>query len=265
MHHGEATPTDLSSLRLIACGGAAVPLALMQYYQDRHGVPLIQVWGLTETSPIAAVSLPPAGADPADPWRWRARTGRVIPGVELRITDEDGNELPWDDAATGEIEVRGPWVTGAYYRDPTPDKFAGGWFKTGDLGRVDPRGYIQITDRLKDVIKSGGEWVSSIALENALLAHPHVQEAAIIGVADPRWTERPLACVVLREGAAAEPAALRSHLAGHVVKWWIPERWVFTSQIPRTSVGKIDKKQLRLLYQNGRLGRVVTARDSVEE
>ena len=265
MHHGEAEPLDLASLRLIACGGAAVPLSLMKWYQERHRVPLIQVWGLTETSPIAAVSLPPADADPSDPWAWRSRTGRVIPGVELRLTDDRGVELPWDDASVGEIEVRGPWVTGEYYRDDQPDKFADGWFKTGDLGRVDSRGYIQITDRIKDVIKSGGEWVSSIALENALIAHPGVQEAAIIGVADPRWQERPLACVVLRDGAEVGPAALRSHLAAHVVRWWIPERWVFTSKIPRTSVGKIDKKELRLLYQNGRLGRVVTARDTVEE
>jgi len=265
MHHGEAEPLDLASLRLIACGGAAVPLSLMKWYQERHRVPLIQVWGLTETSPIAAVSLPPADADPSDPWAWRNRTGRVIPGVELRLTDDRGVELPWDDASVGEIEVRGPWVTGEYYRDDQPDKFADGWFKTGDLGRVDSRGYIQITDRIKDVIKSGGEWVSSIALENALVAHPGVQEAAIIGVADPRWQERPLACVVLRDGAEVAPAALRSHLAAHVVRWWIPERWVFTSKIPRTSVGKIDKKELRLLYQNGRLGRVVTARDTVEE
>jgi fatty-acyl-CoA synthase len=259
---GESTALDLSSLRLVMCGGAAVPLSLMQWYEEQHGVCILQGWGLTETSPIAALARPPKQVTAADTWRWRGRTGRIVPGIELRITDESGAELPWDDTAVGEIEVRGPWVTAAYYRAEGPDKFRDdGWFRTGDIGRVDPHGYIQITDRLKDVIKSGGEWISSLDLENALLAHPGVCEAAVIGVADERWQERPLACIVTRDGADVSASELRAHLAGRVARWWLPERWVFVAAIPRTSVGKIDKKELRRLHHEGQLGTVITARE----
>jgi fatty-acyl-CoA synthase len=185
--------------------------------------------------------------------QWRAKTGRVVPGVELRIVDDAGNELPRDGKTAGEIEVRGPWVTGAYYGDPAPEKFHDGWLRTGDVGTLDAHGFVQITDRAKDVIKSGGEWISSVELENAIMAHPDVVEAAVIGVADPRWDERPLACVVLKPGARATADDLRAFLAERVARWWVPERWSFIAEVPKTSVGKFDKKVLRARYVEGAL------------
>ncbi len=250
----EEHPVDLSSLRMVACGGSAVPRVLMERFQERHGVRIVQAWGMTETSPIAAVALPPRGTAPADEMTWRAKTGRVVAGVELRIVDDAGTVLPWDGTTAGEIEVRGPWITGAYYRDPAPDKFRDGWLRTGDVGTVDARGFVQITDRAKDVIKSGGEWISSVELENHIMAHPDVVEAAVIGVPDPRWEERPLACVVLKSGAAAGLDDVKTFLAERVAKWWLPERWVLIDAVPKTSVGKFDKKVLRAQHARGELG-----------
>jgi fatty-acyl-CoA synthase len=180
----------------------------------------------------------------------------VLTGVDLRIVDA-GKVLPWDGEAIGEIEVRGPWVTGKYYRDDSPEKFDAGWLKTGDVGTVDPHGFIQITDRAKDVIKSGGEWVSSVELENHLMAHPDVIEAAVIAVPDERWDERPLACVVLKEGTQATLADLRAFLSERVARWWLPERWAIIEEVPKTSVGKFDKKVLRQRFAEGGLA-VVT-------
>src|SRR5207237_3465373 len=177
----ETNPIDLSSLRLIVCGGSAVPRSLMERFEDLHQARLVQAWGITETSPLAAVALPPKGCGPEEELDWRAKTGRVVAGVELRIVDEAGRVLPWDGKSAGEIEVRGAWVTAAYHRESADDKFHDGWLRTGDVGTVDPKGFIQITDRAKDVIKSGGEWISSVELENALMAHPDVLEAAVIG------------------------------------------------------------------------------------
>jgi fatty-acyl-CoA synthase len=208
---------------------------------------------MTETSPIAAIALPPRGIDPADEMDWRAKTGRVVPGVQMRIVDAEGKPLPWDGAAVGEIEVRGPWITGAYYRDPAPEKFDDGWLRTGDVGSIDAKGFVQITDRAKDVIKSGGEWISSVELENAIMAHPDVLEAAVIGVPDERWQERPLACVVLRDGAASTVDVLAGALASRVARWWVPERWCFVDEVPKTSVGKFDKKVLRKKFADGAL------------
>jgi len=244
--------TDLSSLRLVVCGGSAVPLSLMQAFEQRHGMRIIQAWGMTETSPLAAVAHPPKGA-PADAWEYRARTGRISCGVELRLIGEDGSELPWDGESVGEMQVRGPWVTGSYYLDPDPEKFADGWLRTGDVASVTPDGFMQITDRSKDVIKSGGEWISSVDLENALMGHPAVLEAAVVAVPDERWDERPLACVVLRAEATATPAELSEHLGTKVAKWWLPERWAFIDEVPKTSVGKFDKKVLRKQYADGEL------------
>jgi fatty-acyl-CoA synthase len=184
---------------------------------------------------------------------WRARTGRVIGGVELRIVDDSGAELPWDGTTAGEIEVRGPWITGSYYKDPSPEKFHDGWLRTGDVGTVDCHGYVQITDRAKDVIKSGGEWISSVELENALMAHPDVVEAAVIGIADEKWQERPLACVVRKAGAHVDAAVLQRFLAERVARWWVPERWAFIDEVPKTSVGKFDKKVLRARHASGGL------------
>ena len=171
----------------------------------------------------------------------------------MRIVDDQGRELPWDGSSVGEIEVRGPWVTGSYYRDPAPEKFRDGWLRTGDVGYGDAWGFVQLTDRTKDVIKSGGEWLSSVELENAIMGHPSVFEAAVIGVPDPRWEERPLACVVLAPGADVEPAALVNFLDDKVARWWLPERWTFLEEIPKTSVGKFDKKLLRSQHREGRL------------
>jgi fatty-acyl-CoA synthase len=252
LRHSESKDYDFSSLRMVICGGSAVPRSLMERFQQKFGVRIIQAWGMTETSPLAAISLPPKDSDPADEFEWRSRTGRVKPGVEIRITDGD-KELPWDGESVGEIEVRGPWITASYYADDTPEKFHDGWLRTGDVGTLDARGFIQITDRAKDVIKSGGEWISTVELENALMAHPDVIEAAVIGVPDEKWDERPLACVVLKESAAATPDQLRAFLAERVARWWVPERWSFISEVPKTSVGKFDKKVLRARRERNEL------------
>jgi fatty-acyl-CoA synthase len=251
--HLDEHPIDLSSLDLVICGGAAVPRSLMEEFEEKHGMRMIQAWGMTETSPIAAVAFPPKNAPPKKVMDWRAKTGRIVAGVELRIVDDKGKTLPSDGKAVGEIEVRGPWITASYYRERAPDKFNDGWLKTGDVGNVLPNGFIQITDRSKDVIKSGGEWISSVELEVVLMGHPAVVEAAVIGVPDPKWDERPLAAVVLKKGKSAKPDDLRAYLEDKVVKFWLPERWVFMEEIPKTSVGKSDKKVLRSMYKEGKL------------
>jgi fatty-acyl-CoA synthase len=245
---------DFSSLRLVPCGGSAVPQALIEAFQDRYGVEILQAWGMTETSPVAAVAHPPKGVALSDPDAigWRVCAGRALPGVELRIVGDHG-PVPWDDETMGELEVRGPWITGAYYHEDSSDKFDDGWLRTGDIGTIDARGYVRITDRSKDVIKSGGEWISSVELENHLMAHPSVAEASVIGVADARWEERPLACVVVVDGADPDAEDLREFLAARVAKWQIPERWAFIPEVPKTSVGKFDKKVLRARHEAGQL------------
>jgi fatty-acyl-CoA synthase len=255
LRYGEDNDIDLSTLRMIICGGSAVPRSLMDTLLDRYGVRVVQGWGMTETSPLAATSHAPASVDldAPDERDWRALTGRVVAGVELRIVDDLGNALPWDGEAVGEIEVRGPWVTASYYRDDAPDKFDRGWLRTGDVGSVTANGYIRITDRAKDVIKSGGEWISSVELENHLMAHPGVVEASVIGVPDPRWQERPLACVVVKRDGDIDASALAAFLAERVAKWQVPERWAFIEEVPKTSVGKFDKKVLRARHEKGDL------------
>ena len=202
---------DLASLRMIMCGGAAVPRSLIESYEQRYGVRIVQGWGLTETSPVAALSFPPKNVSAERAMDYRATAGRPLGGVEARIVDDEGKPLPRDGRATGEIEVRGPWVTAAYYKDPTPDKFRDGWLRTGDVGRIDARGFITISDRAKDMVKSGGEWISTLELESAILTHPAVREAAVIAAPDQRWGERPLACIVRAPGqsvtAAGAPGA----------------------------------------------------------
>jgi fatty-acyl-CoA synthase len=220
----------------------------MKTFEARHGVQIRQLWGMTETSPMATLAWPPPGVDEARHWEVRATQGRPMCGVDARIVDDAGDELPADGQAVGELEVRGPWITGSYYRNTDESKFAEGWLRTGDVGRIDPQGYITLTDRAKDVIKSGGEWISSVELENQLIAHPAVLEAAVVGVPDDRWQERPLAAVVLKDGARVSAEELRDFLADKVVRWWLPERWTFVEQVPRTSVGKYDKKTVRARY-----------------
>jgi fatty-acyl-CoA synthase len=252
LRYGETNVVDLSSLRMVICGGSAVPRSLMERFQERFGVKIIQAWGMTETSPMCAISYPPKGCEPGREFDWRAKTGRIKHGVELRIMDGD-KVLPWDGQSVGEIEVRGPWITASYYGDDTPEKFHDGWLRTGDVGSVDAKGFIQITDRAKDVIKSGGEWISTVELENAIMAHPDVIEAAVIGVPDEKWDERPLACVVLRESSTATAEQLRAFLLDRVAKWWVPERWSFIDEVPKTSVGKFDKKVLRARREHNEL------------
>ncbi len=248
--------TKLDSIRLILCGGSAVPISLQKALQERHGLEVRQAWGMTETSPVATAAGIPVGVTGEDVWRYRGSQGRLVCGVEGRIVADDGSELPRDGTTVGEVEVRGPWITGSYYNSDDPEaaaKFDSGWLRTGDVGTLDRLGYIQLTDRAKEVIKSGGEWISSVGLENALMAHPDVIEAAVVGIPDEKWQERPLASVVLREGAAQDVAGLRDFLAKDFAKWQLPDAWAFIDQVPRTSVGKFDKKVLRREYADGEL------------
>ncbi|MFD3994644.1 long-chain-fatty-acid--CoA ligase [Streptomyces sp. NPDC058583] len=254
VHHGEQHPLDLSSVRLAGCGGATPPRALLQQLKDRYGVRLTQGWGLTETSPLATFAVPPYGTPDEEEVGWLAKSGRVMPYVDVRLIAEDGTEQPWDGTSVGELELRGPWVTGSYYNTPdSPEKFHDGWLRTGDLGVIEPGGWVVVSDRLKDGIKSGGEWISTIELENAIIEHPAVLEAIVVGVPDPRWEERPLACVSLVPGAEAGGDELREFLTGRVARWWVPERWSFVDAVPKTSVGKYDKRAVRTLYAEGAL------------
>ncbi|MFJ2174465.1 long-chain fatty acid--CoA ligase [Streptomyces sp. NPDC087851] len=252
-------PRDLTSMARVTIGGSACPPALMEAY-DKLGVRLCQAWGMTETSPLGTMSNPPAGLTAEEEWPYRITQGRFPAGVEARIAGPGGGFLPWDGESAGELEVRGPWVAGAYYggaggEPVTPaDKFSeDGWLRTGDVGVISPDGYLTLTDRAKDVIKSGGEWISSVELENALMAHPDVAEAAVVAVPDEKWGERPLATVVLKEGASADYAELKEFLAGRIAKWQVPERWSVVDAVPKTSVGKFDKKVIRKQYADGEL------------
>lgn len=252
MHYLEREPDhDVSSLRRVACGGSAVPESLMRTFEDKHNVQIRQLWGMTETSPLASMAWPPPKTPDDQHWAFRVTQGQPVCGVETRIVDDEGNALPHDGEAVGELEVRGPWITGSYYRGQDESKFDSGWLRTGDVGRIDEQGFITLTDRAKDVIKSGGEWISSVDLENCLIAHPDVVEAAVVGVPDERWQERPLAVVVARDGADVSADGLRKYLADKVVRWWLPERWTFVEEVPRTSVGKYDKKTIRSRYADG--------------
>jgi fatty-acyl-CoA synthase len=249
----QTNPVDMSSLRMVTAGGAAVPRQLIERYRDELGVEMVQGWGMTETSPLCALATPPRQAAPDEEIEWRVKTGRVVPGVEIRICGDDGTVLPNDGESVGEFEVRGPWITASYYGDPASDRFHGGWLRTGDIGSVDKWGYMQISDRSKDVIKSGGEWISSVELENEVMAHPDVIEAAVIAVPDERWSERPLVAVVLEPGSSTTADDLVGFLTGRVSKWWLPERWSFIAEVPKTSVGKFDKKVLRAQHADGDL------------
>jgi fatty-acyl-CoA synthase len=253
LRYSQTNPVDMSSLRMITAGGAAVPRQLIERFRDELGVQLVQGWGMTETSPLCSLATPPRQASPDEEIEWRAMTGRIVPGVEVRICADDGSVLPNDGESVGEFEVRGPWITGSYYGDPSPDRFHDGWLRTGDIGSLDSRGYMQISDRSKDVIKSGGEWISSVELENEVMAHPDVIEAAVIAVPDERWSERPLVAVVLEDGSETTPDDLLVFLSDRVSKWWLPERWSIVPEVPKTSVGKFDKKVLRAQHAEGKL------------
>jgi acyl-CoA synthetase (AMP-forming)/AMP-acid ligase II len=240
---------DLSNMKGMLVGGSAVPRAMIAAYKDRHGLNVVQGWGMTETSPVASVSDFIGDLQHADQdtqFDFVAMAGIPLPLVEIRVRAGD-EEVPWDGESMGELEVRGPWVADGYYEDDSQaDRWTDdGWFRTGDIVSMHPRGFIQIKDRSKDVIKSGGEWISSVELENALMAHPSVAEAAVIAIPDDKWAERPLAAIVLKEGESVTPDQLRDHLAPKFAKWWLPDRFEFVDEIPKTSVGKFKKTALR--------------------
>src|ERR1700735_2766149 len=259
LRYADTHDVDISSLQNAACGGSAVPRQLMRDFEERHSVNVFQGWGMTETSPVASYSRPDEsdGHDESY-WDMRAKQGKPLPWVQARLVGDDGQEVAWDGESTGELEVRGPWMPAAYFEDEGGgSRFRHGWLRTGDIASIDDRAFIQITDRSKDVIKSGGEWISSVELENEAMAHPDVIEAAVIAKPDERWAERPLCCVVVREGASLSAEQLLEHLRGRVAKWWLPDEFAFVSEVPKTSVGKFDKKVLRAHLEQGTLqGRV---------
>ncbi|HXW33137.1 MAG TPA: long-chain fatty acid--CoA ligase, partial [Acidimicrobiales bacterium] len=253
LRYSETHDVDLSSLRMLTAGGSAVPRGLIEAYQERFGVEIVQGWGMTETSPVAAVSRPPKRTAAREHMDYRARAGRVLAGVEVRVVDEDGSVLPYDGKSVGEFEIRGPWITASYYGEPAPERFHDGWLRTGDVGSIDGYGYMTISDRSKDVIKSGGEWISSVELEGHVMAHPEVFEAAVVGVPDQRWDERPLVVVVRAEGAQPTAEEILEFLSDRVARWWLPERWAYVDELPKTSVGKFDKRSLRDIVARGEL------------
>jgi len=254
---------DVSSIRAMYVGGSAVPQALIEAFEKRYGLPIYQAWGMTEMAPLGTVAKVPALMDcsagatdatrDAAKFHYRAKQGRPAPLVEIRAVNENGF-VPWDGQTMGELEVRGPWIASAYYNRPdSADRFTrDGWFKTGDIVTIDPDATIQIQDRAKDLIKSGGEWISSVALECALMGHQAVAEAAVIPMSDDKWGERPLATVVLKPGANASPAELRDFLAAQFPKFWLPDAFEFIDAIPRTSAGKFKKTELRDRYRDYR-------------
>jgi fatty-acyl-CoA synthase len=240
-------------LRLVV-GGSAVPEAMMRAF-DRHGIRVVHAWGMTETSPLGTVAhvRPSIGRDPDAQYGARIKQGIPVPMVEIRVFAE-AREAPWDGKTPGELQVRGPWVAAAYHNEAQPRWTDDGWFQTGDVATIDPDGYVKICDRTKDLVKSGGEWISSVDLENALVAHPAVREACVVAVPHPKWVERPLAVVVLRDGARATQTELRSFLAERFAKWWVPDGVAFVEAIPRTSTGKYQKSVLREQFKEWQPG-----------
>jgi fatty-acyl-CoA synthase len=247
---------DLSSLREIVCGGSAVPKSLSEAYREQVGLPILQAWGMTETSPVATtgrIKSTLEGLSDDELADLRAAQGLPIPLVELRIVDPGTEEeLPWDGEARGELQAAGPWIAAGYYNDErSADSFTeDGWLRTGDVATISPDGYVRLVDRTKDLVKSGGEWISSVELENAIMGNPKVAEAAVIGIPDEKWSERPLACVVLADGAALTLDELKEFLDGRVPKWWIPNDMEIIDEVPKTSVGKFSKKTLREQFKD---------------
>ncbi len=242
---------DISSIDQFVCGGSAVPRSMIKWYGENRGIRVLQGWGMTETNPIAAVAqLKPE----MEEWDFEAQldfletAGLPVAGLEIKIVDDEGVELAHDGKAFGELLIRGPWIAAEYYNDPrSAESFTDGWLRTGDVCKITPEGYIRITDRAKDLIKSGGEWISSIDVENILMAHPSVAEAAVVGVHHPRWEERPIAVVVWKSDEEPSESELREYLADKVVKWWMPDRILFVDDIPKTGTGKFDKKVVRTM------------------
>jgi fatty-acyl-CoA synthase len=249
----DSSELDMSCFRMLVCGGSAVAPAMIDAVRDQWGVPVLQGWGMTETSPLCALSHPPRDPGEQGETAWRAKSGRPVSGVEVRVVDDVGTELPHDGESVGELQLRGPWITGGYHNNDATDAIsADGWLRTGDVGHIDHKHYVQLTDRTKDVIKSGGEWISSVDLENTLLGHPDITEVAVIATADERWQERPLVIMVTANDEV-EPSALRDWLQDKVARFWVPEYWCAVAEIPKTSVGKLDKKRLREMNESGEL------------
>jgi fatty-acyl-CoA synthase len=246
---------DLSSLRSLIVGGAAAPRSMIEAFEKRHRLTVVHAWGMTETSPLGTVSRlrREHEALPEDErFALRARQGMPVPGVEIRVVDEEGRELPWDGTSFGELQVRGPWVAGAYYREDGTEPWVDGWFRTGDVANVSPDGFVQIVDRTKDLVKSGGEWISTLELESAIMGHPKVLEAAVIAVPHPKWQERPLACVVPRPEwkDKVTKEEIYELLRPRFPRWELPDDVVFIESVPKTTVGKFDKKVLRARFQD---------------
>ena len=250
---------DFSSLKRIISGGSAVPKALSEAYREKIGLPITQAWGMTETSPLGTVGRirsTLAHLPEEELAEVRTSIGLPAPLVAARIADpESGEELPWDGEARGELQVSGPWIAAAYHEDESGEErfTSDGWLRTGDVATIDRHGYIRLVDRTKDLVKSGGEWISSVELENEIMAHPQVKEAAVIGIPDEKWGERPLACVVREDGAELGADDIRAFLHGRVAKWWIPDAVAFIDEVPKTSVGKFSKRELRRRYADGEL------------
>ncbi|GAC56313.1 putative fatty-acid--CoA ligase [Gordonia hirsuta DSM 44140 = NBRC 16056] len=251
----DAQPQDISHLREVVVGGSAVPPSMIRKF-DEYGAPIIHAWGMTETSPLGSVARVPAGVtDDEEAFAYRVTQGRFPAPVGARIVDADGNVLPNDGETSGELEVSGPWITGAYYSPEgnvsDPSKFHDGWLRTGDVATISPDGYMTIVDRTKDIIKTGGEWISSVDLENTIAAHPEILECTVIGVPDPKWDERPFVLAVTTEGSTLDVPTIRAWLEERIPRWQVPERWSFGEEVPKTSVGKFDKKRVRQHYAEG--------------
>jgi len=257
LRHLKETGQKPTTLRRVVIGGSACPQAIIRDFNDLYGVEVMHLWGMTETSPVGSCGAmtPELAALPhTEQMPWRLKQGRPLLGVDMRIADENGIRLPQDGTTVGHLQVRGPAVAGAYYADPRPILDAEGWFDTGDIATIDPEGFMQITDRAKDVIKSGGEWISSIAIENIAVDHPDVAAAAVIGIPHPKWDERPLLVIQPMAGCQPTETGLLAHLDGRIARWWMPDRVVFVPQIPIGATGKIDKKALRAQFEAGAFG-----------
>ncbi|WP_106850323.1 long-chain fatty acid--CoA ligase [Blastococcus sp. Marseille-P5729] len=246
---------EFKSLRALTAGGSAVPRALIKAYRDKINVPILQGWGMTETSPVCSIAKPQrrdAGKNDEELLDAAATAGTIVGGVQARVADlATGESLPWDGETTGELQVKGNWIAREYFKGEQPLSTEDGWMKTGDIAAITSEGVIRIVDRTKDLVKSGGEWISSVDVENILMAHPDVREAAIVGVPHPKWTERPLACVVLKDGVEAndqKKQEILDFLAPQIAKWWVPDALEFIDEVPKTSVGKFSKKDLRDRY-----------------
>jgi fatty-acyl-CoA synthase len=254
LQHLRASGERLETVKRIMTGGSAAPPLLIEAFRDEYGVTVEHGWGMTELSPVGTFNAPKRaqlGLSPAEATRHMLKQGRILPGIDMKIVDGNGNELPWDGVAFGDLMVRGPWIASAYYgEEPGSVLDKDGWFATGDVATIDPDGFMEITDRSKDVIKSGGEWISSITLENIALSHPDVAEAAVVAAAHPKWDERPLLLVVPRPGRTIDPASVLAVYEGKVAKWWLPDEVIVVTDLPHTATGKLQKTSLRMRYKD---------------